>query len=71
MRELNARDKKGNKKDSPPPPAPPCHLLLGHFSASQKETMKQIFHFLGRTHSQMLGKVESGGGPIFKVVLEC
>ena len=23
------------------------------------------------THSQMLGKVESGGGPIFKVVLEC
>ena len=21
--------------------------------------------------SQMLGKVESGGGPIFKVVLEC
>ena len=23
------------------------------------------------SHSQMLGKVESGGGPIFKVVLEC
>ena len=23
------------------------------------------------THSQMLGKVESGGGAIFKVVLEC
>ena len=23
------------------------------------------------THSQVLGKVESGGGPIFKVVLEC
>ena len=23
------------------------------------------------THSQMLGKVKSGGGPIFKVVLEC
>ena len=22
------------------------------------------------SHSQMLGKVESGGGPIFKVVLE-
>ena len=22
------------------------------------------------THSQMLGKVESGGGPVFKVVLE-
>ena len=26
---------------------------------------------LHMTHSQMLGKVESGGGPIFKVVLEC
>ena len=23
------------------------------------------------SHSQMLGKVEYGGGPIFKVVLEC
>ena len=23
------------------------------------------------THTQMLGKVESVGGPIFKVVLEC
>ena len=23
------------------------------------------------THSQMLGKVESGEGPFFKVVLEC
>ena len=26
---------------------------------------------LGKSHSQMLGKVESGGGLIFKVVLEC
>ena len=25
----------------------------------------------GMSHSQMLEKVESGGGPIFKVVLEC
>ena len=25
----------------------------------------------GMTHSQMLGKVESGGGTIFKVVPEC
>ena len=24
-----------------------------------------------KSQSQMLGKVESGGGPIFKVVLEC
>ena len=28
-----------------------------------------IFTYI--THSQMLGKVEYGGGPIFKVVLEC
>ena len=27
MRELNARNKKGNKKDSPPPPALLDHLL--------------------------------------------
>ena len=27
--------------------------------------------FTYMTHSQILGKVESGGGPIFKVVLEC
>ena len=26
---------------------------------------------LGMSHSQMLGKFEYGGGPIFKVVLEC
>ena len=26
---------------------------------------------IGMTHSQMFQKVESGGGPIFKVVLEC
>ena len=26
---------------------------------------------LDMSHSQMLGKVESGGGPMFKVVLEC
>ena len=25
----------------------------------------------GMSHSQMLGKFEYGGGPIFKVVLEC
>ena len=27
--------------------------------------------WLHMSHSQMLGKVASGGGPIFKVVLEC
>ena len=26
---------------------------------------------LNMSHSQMLGKFEYGGGPIFKVVLEC
>ena len=53
MRELNVRDKKGNKKDSPPPPAPPCQPLLDPFSAAQKETMKQIFHFLGSDFSSL------------------
>ena len=37
---------------------------------------EHIIHALDRwklsmSHFQMLGKVESGGGPIFKVVLEC
>ena len=27
--------------------------------------------YMHTSHSQMLGKVKSGGGPIFKVVLEC
>ena len=53
MRELNARDKKGNKKDSPPPPAPPCQPLLDPFSAAQKETMKRNFHFLGSDISSL------------------
>ena len=30
-----------------------------------------IFIYIYMTHSQMLGKFEYGGGPIFKVVLEC
>ena len=30
-----------------------------------------VFSVYVMSHSQMLGKVESGGGPIFKVVLEC
>ena len=28
-------------------------------------------YILYMSHSQMLGKVESGGGPIFKVVVAC
>ena len=27
--------------------------------------------YFDKTHSQMLGKIEYTGGPIFKVVLEC
>ena len=30
-----------------------------------------LYNHTYMTHSQMLGKVESGWGPIFKVVLEC
>ena len=41
---------------------------------SQQEPSPLYFHimsFLHKTHSQMLGKFEYTGGPIFKVVLEC
>ena len=48
-----------------------------HFHAVFQFSMSYIgvsFSVIGiivdMTHSQMLGKVESGGGPIFKVVLE-
>ena len=34
-------------------------------------TTTYLHVYIYTTHSQMLGKVESGGGPIFKVVLEC
>ena len=37
-----------------------CFICLGVYLTISVDT----------THSQMLGKVESGGGPIFKVVLE-
>ena len=33
--------------------------------------VRSVLLNLDMSHSQMLGKVESGGGPIFKVVLEC
>ena len=42
-----------------------CLYLSVTASASKK-----IPHY-DMSHSQMLGKVKSGGGPIFKVVLEC
>ena len=57
----------------------------GQLQGAFADCLKQIFVFLSKSgfdcliclivglmsHSQMLGKVESGGGPIFKVVLEC
>ena len=33
--------------------------------------IKTLKKYRYMSHSQMLGKVESRGGPIFKVVLEC
>ena len=44
----------------------PSHFPALNFSQCQ---IKGQYHNM--SHSQMLGKVESGGGPIFKVVLEC
>ena len=41
-------------------------IYPGFFLIQQQYGKKQY-----KSHSQMLGKVESGGGPIFKVVLEC
>ena len=38
---------------------------------SSKRTLGLYLPFLYMSHSQMLGKFEYGGGPIFKVVLEC
>ena len=34
-------------------------------------SLNHVENNVGRTHSQMLGKFEYTGGPIFKVVLEC
>ena len=38
---------------------------------TQAHEMHTSSHEMDTSHSQMLGKVEFGGGPIFKVVLEC
>ena len=42
-------------------------------TTSKTELMRYESHEnkIHTSHSQMLGKVEYGGGPIFKVVLEC
>ena len=48
--------------------------LYRHHSAPHEEqrmAQQGNYHITDMSHSQMLGKVESSGGPIFKVVLEC
>ena len=46
-------------------------FLLTILAAVYFTWLKNINNSQDMSHSQMLGKVESGGGPIFKVVLEC
>ena len=48
--------------------------LLAFFGSVRKRLQFTVFNdhpVSDMSHSQMLGKIESGGGPIFKVVLEC
>ena len=52
------------------PPPLNDHPFFLLFIINQLSIMIHIPH-PHMTHSQMLGKVEYGGGPIFKVVLEC
>ena len=47
------------------------HGVRGIISIQRKMAIADQMDMLHMTHSQMLGKVECGGGPIFKVVLEC
>ena len=56
--DVEAQNQRGEDVKKPAPPQPP---LLPVRPIAQNYM----------SHSQMLGKVESGGGPIFKVVLEC
>ena len=44
---------------------------LGKVCREDKKVMYLSESEQHMSHSQMLGKAESGGGPIFKVVLEC
>ena len=56
-----------------PPPRPQFGQLGPLFSEVEIQDLKVSLELkiLYMSHSQMLGKFESGGGPIFKVVLEC
>ena len=45
--------------------------LYNNIGLSLSEPLKLYKGYNDMRHSQMLGKVESGEGPIFKVVLEC
>ena len=44
---------------------------FGGIKWGQREGVETLMINAYMSHSQMLGKVESGGGPIFKVVLDC
>ena len=48
------------------------HELQGQLGLQgELQPLQQQQAVADMSHSQMLGKVEYGGGPIFKVVLEC
>ena len=41
------------------------------FSCGTIQPINSRYHILHKSQLLLLGKVESGGGPIFKVVVEC
>ena len=45
--------------------------LENYVDEEKEEVVDRYQKILNTTHSQMLGKFEYTGGPIFKVVLEC
>ena len=48
------------------------HLVIFYGGPVKKHPIDITYKTrLNMSHSQMLGKFEYGGGPIFKVVLEC
>ena len=46
-------------------------LCLSTYLAKEEQNFADFECKGDMTHSQMFQKLESGGGPIFKVVLEC
>ena len=45
--------------------------LIASIALNDESLVSKSVRYVGMTHSQMLGKFEYTGGPIFKVVLEC